>query len=487
MPVDSQIALSGKIPDGMAALSSLVNTAQGIQDYKNAQLQNQIAQQQLQQQEIETQVKTQANGERKNVLDLMQNDNDFKPNPDGTFNINQSTLGKLQQIAPQTWSTYAQQAVSHNQGVAISNKSLIDLGQDNAKIVGQAISALPENSTPVETAVYLDGIKKQFPGSSPFIDEYMDKLGKVSEQAKMQNLPDNAIKAATGHINNFFKQRAMSVAEQQNYNTPSLQGVNTGQTQEFFNVKPGIQDIPQGVSIASFQNELPPTTPVFNKETNTPGYLGANKLSSPIQSAPSLGAVTAAETQPVITRSDWENTVSSGSKAQQNIGVLQNIKQYAPGAVTGVVADRRAFLTGLAGLVGIDPANMEKTNTDLLAKNSNMLALAGGNTDLARTLAEVANPNVHMTKEAIAHAADQVIAQQKMALVKQQFMQPYVNDPQAYSKKLTEFNKIADPRILQYPNMSIKEKTALKANMTKDERESFKNGLSTMESMGFIK
>jgi hypothetical protein len=80
---------------------------------------------------------------------------------------------------------------------------------------------------------------------------------------------------------------------------------------------------------------------------------------------------------------------------------------------------------------------MARTDTDLLAKNSNMLALAGGNTDLARTLAESANPNTKMTPQAIQAAADQVIAQQKLALAKQKLLQPIkaLNDPAMYTRR----------------------------------------------------
>ncbi len=264
------------------------------------------------------------------------------------------------------------------------------------------------------------------------------------------------------------------------------------------------------------QQQLPPTTPVFNPQTNAPGYLGPQRTEvadeatalkmvqeatargqpatvsvtqKPIQSGPALGQEKGVIGTVETVNKDWADTTAGAETASRDIGVLQNIKQYAPGAVTGVVSDRRAFTAGLAGLLGMDAAQMAKTETDKLAKNANMLALAGGNTDLARTLAEMANPNNKMTPEAIKSAANQVIAQKKLVLAKQSFLQPFkaLNDPDVYSRALTAFNAAADPRILQLADMTPEEKTKMKAAMSETERAEFGDKIRKLQSLGIVK
>jgi hypothetical protein len=185
---------------------------------------------------------------------------------------------------------------------------------------------------------------------------------------------------------------------------------------------------------------------------------------------------------------DWATTAQQASTAAQDIGVLQNIKKYAPGAITGVETDRRSYLTGLAGLIGMDPEQMARTDTDLLAKNSNMLALAGGNTDLARQLAESANPNSKMTPQAIQSAADQVIAQRKLAIAKQRFLTPFkaLNDPAAYTKALAGWNEVADPRVLQVKDMSVEDLGRMKATMSKSEQADFRKKIVRMKELGVL-
>ena len=176
---------------------------------------------------------------------------------------------------------------------------------------------------------------------------------------------------------------------------------------------------------------------------------------------------------------DWESTLASAKSAGTDIGLLQNIKKFAPGAVTGVETDRRAYISGLASLLGMDAGTLAKTSTDLLAKNTNMLALAGGDTNLARTMAEGANPNTHMTKEAITDAANQVIAQRKLALEKQKLLGPVktmvdrgLATPDTYNAALAKINSI-DPRVLQLPDMGAEEKKKLMGAMSPSEQDAF--------------
>lgn len=264
-----------------------------------------------------------------------------------------------------------------------------------------------------------------------------------------------------------------------------LTPVSNGQQIQFQQLQPGA---PGGLQPGqAMQQQLPPTTPVFNPQTNAPGYLGPQGQPQQVQSGPALGVPENVRGSVEVVTRDWDETAKSALKAAQDIGVLQEIKKYAPGAVTGVVSDRRSFLAGLAGLVGMDVGEMARTETDLLAKNANMLALAGGDTNLARTMAEVANPNIKMTKEAIEKAANQIIAQRQLAITKQQYLGQFREDPTAYSRELAKFNQVADPRILQLESMEAKDKAAMKAAMSPAEQKAFGDKIRMMYQMGILK
>lgn len=238
------------------------------------------------------------------------------------------------------------------------------------------------------------------------------------------------------------------------------------------------------------QQKLPPETLTVDAK-GQPTYLGSRPSGTggaPIAAgnAPGFGESAAGSAE--VVNKDWAGTIASADKASTDIGVLQNIKKYAGGAFTGVESDRRSYLAGLSGLLGMSEEQMAKTDTDLLAKNSTMLALAGGNTDLARTLAESANPNNKMTPEAIKSAADQVIAQRKLAIAKQKLLQPFkaLNNPEAYSKALTAFNEIADPRVLQVKDMSSEDLGRMKAAMSPSEQAEFRKKIMRMKELGII-
>lgn len=264
-----------------------------------------------------------------------------------------------------------------------------------------------------------------------------------------------------------------------------LSSVSTGQETQFRQLQPGAPGaVPNGSAV---QIQLPPTTPVFNPQTNTPGYLGPQSAPRPVQSGPALGVAENVGGTVDAVNKDWATTLSSAEKAQRDVGILQEIKKYAPGAVTGVVGDRRSFIAGLAGLVGMDAGEIARTDTDLLAKNASMLALAGGDTNLGKMLGEMSNPNVHMTKEAIVKAANQVIAQRQMAVVKQNYLGQFKNDPAAYTNALARFNSVADPRVLQFESMTPQERVAMKAAMSPQEQKSFGNKLRAMYDMGIFK
>jgi hypothetical protein len=182
---------------------------------------------------------------------------------------------------------------------------------------------------------------------------------------------------------------------------------------------------------------------------------------------------------------DWSNTSKDASTAQQRIMTLQKIRQLAPEAFTGVGGQRKELIAGIANAIGIPAFEAEKTATDELMKNSNLLSLAGGNTDAARMLAEAANPNKKMNEKAIKDVVGQLIGMENMKSAKAQYLGQYRNDPNAYIQKLADFNDVADSRLFQ--EMTREEVAKLKASMSSAEQKAMIDKIRKAKLLGVIK
>jgi len=206
------------------------------------------------------------------------------------------------------------------------------------------------------------------------------------------------------------------------------------------------------------------------------------KPTPPTVSAMQPGQAESLQNRAKIASEDWSKTTQDATNATKNIGLLQLVKEYSNAAVTGSLTDSRQYLNKLASTFGIPGADITSaTDTDLLNKVTSMLTQAGGNTDAARILSESANPNRHMTAEAIKKAANQLIGQEKLKLVKQAVMQQYQTDPEKYTKALTQFSQISDPNVLQFSSMSVEDQKRFKSSMTDSERKSFSKKLHALE------
>ena len=206
------------------------------------------------------------------------------------------------------------------------------------------------------------------------------------------------------------------------------------------------------------------------------------KTTPPTVSAMQPGQAESLQNRAKIASEDWSKTTQEATNATKNIGLLQLVKEYSNAAVTGSLTDSRQYLNKLASTFGIPGADITSaTDTDLLNKVTSMLTQAGGNTDAARILSESANPNRHMTADAIKKAANQLIGQEKLKLVKQAVMQQYQTDPEKYTKALTQFSQISDPNVLQFSSMSVEDQKRFKSSMTDSERKSFSKKLHALE------
>lgn len=189
-------------------------------------------------------------------------------------------------------------------------------------------------------------------------------------------------------------------------------------------------------------------------------------------------------TTPVdIASKDLAETINLAKGAEPRIATFQNIKKLAPEAFTSTGGARKELAAGIAQALGIDIYTAEKTATDELAKNSAMLTLTGGNTDLARQIAEAANPNKKMTEGAIKQMADQLIGVERLNQAKAQYL-GNVKNAQEYQDKMAIFNKINDYRIFQ--ESTAEEVKKLKASMSPDEQRRMGEKIKLAKSLGLI-
>lgn len=206
---------------------------------------------------------------------------------------------------------------------------------------------------------------------------------------------------------------------------------------------------------------------------------------APMSANPSRAQTGLLERATETSAADWANTVADANTSQGRIAIYQNIKSLTPDAFTGVGGERKKFLSGLAQSVGIPLNELETSTTDELTKNAKLLALAGGNTDAARGIAEMATPNAKMTKEAIQRVANQLIGVEKLKQAKADFLAPYLTNPAQYQQKLNEFQKFSDFRLFQ--EMSADEVAKLKASMSPAEQKLMSEKIREARTLGIIR
>jgi len=297
------------------------------------------------------------------------------------------------------------------------------------------LQSLPQNATPTQLKTWL--ARKQL--------QTLDSLSALERQypqAQMTNLGNVVVPVQMGN--------------------QMLTGVQPGQQ----------------VGVAS-QLGLPPTTQVQGSAGEIT-YLG---------SPPNAPVVAAQgpmfQNQATLATKDWTETTAAQQEAANRIPVIQNIKKLAPEAFTGVGGARKELAAGILGAVGIDILTAEKTSTDELSKNAAILQLAGGNTDLARTIAEAANPNKKMTKEAIEGMANQLLGVEKLKQAKYDYLKPYTNDPIKYNEKSAQFAKFADYRLFQ--EMTAEEVAKLKQSMSPAQQKEISDKIKQAKMLGILR
>jgi hypothetical protein len=356
-------------------------------------------------------------------------------------------------------------------------------GRLTSLINNPLIITAEQNPQAVDSAKLMDVVRK-------YGEEQASSLGIPKDKADQLLQPYLEQTKNPAGIRQFLKDKLLSTLDQGSRLTamqPSGQGVNTGasgytvQTGQFGPYVPG-QILPG----TAFEQQIPPTqqivTPTgqsqlvgtLSQRGNQPMVTGLGPAQTSLLTA---GGTTIS--------SDLATTMADAKEAPGRVAIFQNIKKFAPESFTGVGGQRKELAAGILNAIGISAYEAEKVSTEELAKNSALLALAGGNTDASRALAEIANPNKKLNEKAILAIADQMIGIENMKIARAGYLTPVQNDATQYSQRQLQFNQIADPRIFQ--EMTAQDVAKLKASMSAAEQAELTRKIRLARQMGIIK
>jgi phage tail protein X len=360
------VALGIKAPsmsEAMTPISTMLNARNTAQQFQQGQVQLQQSQMDLE--------------ERNNLRTLAQDIKKYQTK-DGGLDL-PALVGDATRVAPKSGMAWAQQvASSHAEGIAV-NTALNTLGEQRRAAIGKVVMSVAEQPYDVQAKV-IDSVVDGNPGLSFWGDMAKRHLQGVAGKPEAKTVAQR------------IAQATMGVHEQAEATTPGGPVISSGQVTQQINTKPLAGPVGP-VAGTAVQAEVPPTAGTVDEFREPADMSGREKQAVlSLQARDSAFPKLIAGSVDAVNK-DWvRNASKAASNAQQDIGVLQNIKKYAKGAITGVGSSKRQVTAGRfsgwvsAVSIGMEPRPVgRKPSTDLLAKNSNMLALAGGNTDLART------------------------------------------------------------------------------------------------------
>ena len=196
-------------------------------------------------------------------------------------------------------------------------------------------------------------------------------------------------------------------------------------------------------------------------------------------------AATAAQTAFGTTSgTDWNSTVADANAANTTRSVYDKIRSALPLAFTGVGSDKKQFLSKVAQAIGVSVNTLETTNTEELVKNSKLLQVVGGNTDAARSIAELANPSANMTLAGNQKIIEQLDGQEKFKEQKAHFLEPVASDPIAYQQRLRQWNSAADP--LFFTQMSQEDAAQMMGTMSASRKAELMQKRDRAKALGIL-
>jgi hypothetical protein len=312
-------------------------------------------------------------------------------------------------------------------------------------------------------------------------------LDEVADTLKNKGLHDDVIKGMLGQYYTQALHDPTQIAPKIDQGLSAATGSATQRQQltpqYTTNATGQIVGLTSGTNQISTPTEVPQGQPQGVPQGGAPsqiqGQFTQRQSLNPTRAIAEMGNVAATNLS-----ADFTATQQAASGAEPRIALFQNIKKLAPEAFTGVGGQRKELASGIAQAINLDIYQTEKMSTDELAKTSAMLSLAGGNTDMARQLAEAANPNKKMNEQAIKQIADQMIGMEKLNQAKYKFLQPVANDPAAYADRLQKFNQVNDFHIFQ--ETTPEEVAKLKRSMSPDQQRAMGEKIKLARQLGLI-
>jgi hypothetical protein len=362
------------------------------------------------------------------------------------------------------------QSESARAGVQLNSEKLDNLQKHVANATRSTLKLL-NSDTPITPDIVVDHVKTAMKNAG---------APQAAIDQALQNIPANATDKELRVQLGRYALNSLTAESQIDKLYPANQMITTGARAVPTTAGGALaMQAPGQATGPGIQAELPPTTPVIRN--GQAGYLGAppNIQSSltPAQSAMGTGTGTAAA-------SDVAQTQTDATTAPKNKAIFQTIKGLIPDSYTGLGSEKKLFAEKVADAIGIPYDTLKTSNTEELIKNQNLLALVGGNTDSARALAQVANPNVTMTKAGLNKVLNQLIGLEDFKSAKANFLSDSLNDPTAYGQKLMQWNNAADPRFFQ--QMTAEEAQQMLKSMTPTELQALRQKKAMAKQFGII-
>ena len=234
---------------------------------------------------------------------------------------------------------------------------------------------------------------------------------------------------------------------------------------------------PVGVGV---QTQVPPTQEYTEPDTGRK-YIVANNQKQYTAIGPAETAVQTA--LGTTTGADWNTTIAEANAATPTRAVYDTIRAVLPLAFTGVGSDKKQFMSKVAQAIGIPLNTLETTNTEELVKNSKLLQVVGGNTDAARSIAELANPSANMTLAGNLKVINQLEGREIFKQEKANFLKDAVGKPN-YQERLFEWNNAADP--LFFTEMTQEDAAQIMQNMSEKRKAELLKKRERAKALGIL-
>ena len=467
-----------------SSLGDMLNMASGMQQFQQAQQMNPLA---LEKAQIENQVLRQKNDERVKLQEFTSNPDNWQTNG----RIDMDKINKvIPRIAPLTGSDVITSLSGLHKSQTEADRAKQDLTQSERSLIGNVDHSLGLMGVtdPKQVIRAYQGLIQNNPDNAALQRMVNARIDILSRAKPSADIAKDLLAESVS---------LLSIPQQRAEFAPKVSLTNTGSelketlttpmspTGQAPNIR--MTGAAEPLTIGPGQQQIATEGNPFGLPVGT-AYIppsAATKQQAPMVTglAPQVSSTIGANT--TVANEDWQKTYNAAKDAQPRIAIFQNIKKLAPESFTGVGGERKKLAAGILNAAGIDAYTAENTATDELAKNTRLLALAGGNTDAARALAEIANPSTKMTLAAIKEVSDQMIGAERLNEKRAEYLGQFRNDPLKYQEKAQLFNQVADPRIFQ--EMSPEQVAKLKASMSKKDIEEMTKKIQTAKMLGIIR